>query len=96
MPLTAGSRRPDLAAAASLSPGQFTRQFRASSGHSPHQYLLSLRLERAGRLLRTGSAPVWQVAVECGFSHQEHLTRVMRRRLGATPAAMRREELRRQ
>ncbi|MFF4902933.1 helix-turn-helix domain-containing protein [Streptomyces sp. NPDC001068] len=81
----------ELAAAASLSTSQFTRRFRASTGHSPHQYLLALRLERAARLLRTGSAPVAQIAVECGFSHQEHLTRVMRSRLGTTPAAMRRE-----
>ena len=32
-----------------------------------------------------------EVAVRRGFSHQEHLTRVMRARLGATPAAVRRE-----
>lgn len=85
----------DLASAASLSSSQFTRQFRASTGHSPHQYLLGLRLERASRLLRTGSAPIGQVALECGFSHQEHLTRAMRTRLGTTPAAMRREGRRR-
>nr|WP_152888864.1 AraC family transcriptional regulator [Streptomyces adustus] len=85
----------DLASAASLSPSQFTRRFRASTGRSPHQYLLGLRLERAGWMLRTGSAPIGQVALECGFSHQEHLTRVMRTRLGTTPAAMRREGRRR-
>jgi AraC family transcriptional regulator len=80
----------DLATAASLSPSQFTRQFRASTGQSPHQFLLKLRIEQACRLLRTGSAPIGKVAVECGFSHQEHLTRVMRARLGTTPAAFRR------
>ncbi|WP_409467511.1 helix-turn-helix domain-containing protein [Streptomyces sp. HC307] len=81
----------DLAAAASLSSSQFTRQFRASTGQSPHQYLLGLRLEHACRLLRTGSAPIGQVAIACGFSHQEHLTRVMRARLDTTPAVVRRE-----
>ncbi|WP_223189482.1 helix-turn-helix domain-containing protein [Nonomuraea terrae] len=80
----------DLAAAASLSVSQFTRQFRASTGKSPHQYLLRLRLEQACRLLRTGTASIGEVAVSCGFSHQEHLTRVMRARLGTTPAAVRR------
>jgi AraC family transcriptional regulator len=80
----------DLAASASLSPSQFTRRFRASTGQSPHQYLLRLRLEAACRLLRTDSAPIAEVAVTCGFSHQEHLTRVMRARLGTTPAALRR------
>ncbi|GAB1340199.1 AraC family transcriptional regulator [Streptomyces sp. E-15] len=81
----------DLAAAASLSSSQFTRQFRASTGQSPHQYLLGLRLDHACRLLRTGSAPIAEVAVDSGFSHQEHLTRVMRARLGTTPAVVRRE-----
>ncbi|MEU6320534.1 helix-turn-helix domain-containing protein [Streptomyces sp. NPDC047009] len=80
----------DLAAAVSLSCSQFTRQFRASTGESPHQYLLSLRLKQATRLLRTGTTPIGEVAAECGFSHQEHLTRVMRARLGTTPAALRR------
>ncbi|MFH8737816.1 MULTISPECIES: AraC family transcriptional regulator [unclassified Streptomyces] len=80
----------DLATAASLSPSQFTRRFRASTGQSPHQFLLKLRLECASRLLRTGSAPIAEVAAACGFSHQEHLTRVMRTRMGTTPAALRR------
>ncbi|MER6128219.1 helix-turn-helix domain-containing protein [Streptomyces sp. NPDC001795] len=80
----------DLADAASLSPSQFTRRFRASTGQSPHQFLLKLRVEAACRMLRTGSTPIAEVAVACGFSHQEHLTRVMRARLGTTPAALRR------
>lgn len=80
----------DLAAAASLSCSQFTRQFRASTGQSPHQYLLGLRLDHACRLLRAGNTSIPEVAVRCGFSHQEHLTRVMRTRLGTTPAAVRR------
>ncbi|MGW3148228.1 helix-turn-helix domain-containing protein [Streptomyces sp. NPDC001177] len=80
----------ELAAVASLSPSQFTRQFRASTGQSPHQFLLKLRLDHACRLLRTGADAIGQVAVESGFSHQEHLTRVMRAKLGTTPAAVRR------
>ncbi|WP_377273857.1 helix-turn-helix domain-containing protein [Peterkaempfera sp. SMS 1(5)a] len=80
----------ELAAAASLSVSQFTRQFRASTGESPHQCLLRLRLEHACRLLRTSSSSIPEVALQCGFSHQEHLTRVMRTKLGTTPAALRR------
>ncbi|MFJ3306299.1 helix-turn-helix domain-containing protein [Streptomyces sp. NPDC086549] len=80
----------ELAAVVSLSPSQFTRQFRASTGQSPHQFLLRLRLDHACRLLRTGSDAIGNVAVECGFSHQEHLTRVMRTKLGTTPAVLRR------
>ena len=37
----------DLAAAAGLSPAHFSRRFRQTFGESPHQYLLTRRLERA-------------------------------------------------
>lgn len=80
----------DLAAAAGLSVSQFSRQFRAATGVAPHRYLLGLRVERAVRLLGAGQVPIAEVAVRCGFSHQEHLTRVMRARLGTTPGAVRR------
>lgn len=46
------------------------------------------------RLLRAGRLPIAEVAMRCGFSHQEHLTRVMRARLGTTPAAVRRRAAR--
>ncbi|MGW2564543.1 helix-turn-helix domain-containing protein [Streptomyces sp. NPDC001514] len=80
----------DLASATGLSTSQFSRQFRTSTGKSPHQFLLQLRLDHARRLLRTTTLPIAEVAVRCGFSHQEHLTRVMRAKLGTTPAACRR------
>ncbi len=34
--------------------------------------------------------PIAEVTAVCGFSHQEHLTRVLRAYLGTTPAALRR------
>ncbi|MFI0710136.1 helix-turn-helix domain-containing protein [Streptomyces inhibens] len=80
----------DVALAAGLSTSQFSRQFRTSTGKSPHQFLLQLRLDHACRLLRTGTLPIADIALCCGFSHQEHLTRVMRAKLGTTPAAVRR------
>jgi AraC family transcriptional regulator len=80
----------DMAAVAGLSVSQFSRRFKATIGLSPHRYLLRLRVEQAGRMLRTGTLPIADVAVACGFSHQEHLTRVMRAHLGTTPAALRR------
>lgn len=80
----------ELADAAGLSVSQFARRFKVSTGTAPHQYLLGLRVDAAARLLRAGSQPIADIAVSCGFSHQEHLTRVLRARLGTTPAALRR------
>lgn len=75
--------------AAALSVSQFVRQFKASTGDTPHRYLVGLRLGHAQRMLRTSTLPIADIAVRCGFSHQEHLTRVMRSRLGTTPGAVR-------
>jgi AraC family transcriptional regulator len=80
----------DLADAAALSVSQFARQFKVSTGESPHKFLMRLRLEQAYRLLRTGALPIAEIALRCGFSHQEHLTRVMRAHLSTTPGAVRR------
>ena len=80
----------DLAAAVSLSVSQFSRQFKASTGETPHRFLMRVRAETACRLLRSSILPIAEVAVRCGFSHQEHLTRVLRAQSGTTPAAVRR------
>ncbi|HEX3650670.1 MAG TPA: AraC family transcriptional regulator [Pseudonocardiaceae bacterium] len=80
----------DLAAVTGLSVSQFARRFKAATGQTPHRFLVRLRVAAAGRLLRAGHLPIAEVAVTCGFSHQEHLTRVMRTHLGTTPAALRR------
>ena len=80
----------EIAGAVGLSPAHFIRQFKASTGMAPHKYLVRLRLERAKRLLRETDRSIAQIAYECGFSHQEHMTRFFGRLAGTTPAAFRR------
>ncbi|MFI6156327.1 helix-turn-helix domain-containing protein [Kitasatospora sp. NPDC051170] len=80
---------PDLAAVAGVSPSHFTRAFRASTGQSPHRYLVRLRLERARRALLTTDTPIAAVAQLSGFADQSHLTRTMRLHTGVTPAGLR-------
>lgn len=82
----------DMARAAALSPVHFARQFKLSTGTTPHRHLLRLRVERAKRLL-AGELSIAEIACRCGFSHQEHLTRVFGRIAGATPSAYRRQIL---
>jgi AraC family transcriptional regulator len=80
----------DIAGAVGLSPAHFIRQFKARTGMAPHQYLVRLRLERAKRLLRETDSSIAQIAFECGFSHQEHMTRFFGQLAGTTPAVFRR------
>lgn len=79
----------EIAAVVNRSPSHFARQFRNEMGTPPYQYLVNLRLDKAQTLLRETRLPVAEVAFECGFTHQEHLTRLFRRRFQTTPAAYR-------
>jgi AraC-like DNA-binding protein len=67
---------------------QFCRAFRASTGDSPHQYLLNQRVERAKALIGAGRA-LSEVALDSGFADQSQLTRTFVQRVGITPAAYR-------
>lgn len=82
----------DIARAINRSPSHFARQFRNEIGVPPHRYLVNLRIERAQLLLERSRTSIAEIAFECGFSHQEHLTRFFQRRLGTTPAAYRRSK----
>ena len=75
-----------LAEQAHVSPFHFSRQFRATVGVSPHQFVLRQRVQKSLSLIKAGRLPLAQIAVEAGFHDQPHLTRAFRRVLGATPA----------
>jgi AraC family transcriptional regulator len=79
----------DLATVVDLSPNRFALAFTACTGQSPHQFVMEQRLRQAQAFLQCGSAPLAQVAADCGFASQQHLTQVMRRRIGTTPARYR-------
>jgi AraC family transcriptional regulator len=79
----------DLAALAGMSRFHFTRCFRNTVGTTPHRYVLERRLERARNLLQTTALGLRDVAVTTGFADQSHLTRLVKRRFGVTPGALR-------
>lgn len=78
----------ELAREAGLSPFHFHRAFKQTFGRPPHQHLLSLRLERARRLLETPEASLAGIAHRLGFSDQSHFTRMFRKQFGVTPGAV--------
>ena len=84
--------RLDVAAAARVahhSPAHFTRQFRRAFGETPHQYLLSRRLERAAHLLRNTDYTFARIAVSVGMSSVGTFTSAFRRVYGNTPTEYR-------
>jgi AraC family transcriptional regulator len=76
----------DLADALGMGTHQFTRQFSASVGSTPYQYIVRNRLERARTLLERTPLPIADIALEVGFVSQSHLTETFRRHLHLTPA----------
>ena len=79
----------DLARAAGVSGTQVIRSFSAGTGMPPHSYLVSLRVERAKVLLRSGRSPA-ETALKVGFSDQSQLTRHFKRVTGVNPGTIRR------
>ena len=80
---------PTLARAAHLSPAHFSREFRRVFGETPHQYLLTRRLERAAAMLRNTDHPVADICFEVGLSSVGSFTTSFRRVYGMTPSAYR-------
>ena len=78
-----------LAGVAGMSVRHFCRAFRASTGCSPHQYVLRQRVDQAKALIALGTVPLADVAQQLGFADQSQFTRTFRRMTGATPSAHR-------
>jgi AraC family transcriptional regulator len=79
-----------LARECGLSVTHFARAFRASTGTSPHAWLIERRLDQSKSLLRQRSASLAEVALACGFADQSHFTRTFARRAGVSPGQWRR------
>ena len=82
-----------MAEAAGLSAAHFSQMFRKSTGESPHQFVLRLRVERAKEMLLAPEARVLGVAIACGFKTQQHFARVFRRACKVSPTEYRQELL---
>jgi AraC-like DNA-binding protein len=79
----------DMAAAAGLSRAHFSREFRREFGESPHQYLLTRRLERAAWLLRATDRSVADVCFSVGLSSVGSFTTSFSRAYGVSPTVYR-------
>jgi AraC family transcriptional regulator len=81
----------EIAQVASVSVSHLKTLFRRSTGTPVHQYILRRRVERAKLLLQDQNLSIAQIAFATGFAHQSHLARHMRKILGVTPAAARKD-----
>jgi AraC-like DNA-binding protein len=80
---------PALARAAHLSVAHFSREFRRAFGETPHQYLLTRRLERAAALLRNTDRTVADICLAVGLRSVGSFTTSFGRAFGVSPTAYR-------
>jgi AraC family transcriptional regulator len=79
----------EIAGACGLSPCYFIKAFTGTVGITPYTWLIDRRLEMACSLIDGSSMSLAQIALDCGFCDQSHLTRTFAKRLGTTPARWR-------
>jgi AraC family transcriptional activator FtrA len=74
-----------MAQAASMSPRTFLRRFSEATGLPPAEWVTSVRVEEAKRLLEVTALPVERVATEVGFGSVQALRHHFRAQLGLSP-----------
>jgi PAS domain S-box-containing protein len=75
----------DLATRAGLSIFQFDQRVRLLFGVSAGQYVSRLRIDHARDRLRHSSAPISEIALECGYADQTAFSRQFRKIVQLTP-----------
>jgi AraC family transcriptional activator FtrA len=84
-----------LASRAAMSTRTLQREFAASTGLAPHQWLVAERIERAKELLETTRLTAQGIATRVGLGSAESLRHHFRRGVGTTPEQYRRRFSRR-
>lgn len=79
----------DLAVQAGLSTHHFGEAFKASTGTSPHRYLVERRIRRAKELLLGAEQSIAEIAISVGFASHSHFTDNFRKLTGTTPSRFR-------
>jgi transcriptional regulator GlxA family with amidase domain len=91
--LDAQIRISTLANISRLSRSYFSMAFKRSLGETLHTYLTRRRVARAQELMLVTDQVLSQIALDCGFCDQAHLSRVFRRLIGVAPNKWRRQRL---
>jgi AraC-like DNA-binding protein len=78
-----------LAVTAGVSRSAFAIGFRATFGRSPMEFLGSIRLQEASRLLRSTGLPVKVIATRVGYESRSSFANAFRRAFGTSPGDFR-------
>ena len=63
------------------------RKVQALTGETPHQFILSYRLERAAQLLKSNYGNVTEVAMETGFANPQYFSQCFKEKFHQSPSS---------
>lgn len=63
--------------------------FKAETGYSPMDYVISLRMNRAKALLAETARSISEIAVECGYTDFNHFSKLFKKYAGMSPSRFR-------
>lgn len=82
----------ELCEAGNVSRGQCFDLFKKYTNETPSKFILKCRLAIARNLLSNTTLPIAQIATQCGFTHQSHLTSHFSGYYGITPHNYRKQK----
>jgi len=74
----------DLGKLTGLSKYYLLRSFTKQIGISPYSYLITIRINKAKKLLERGTSPI-DAALQTGFADQSHFSNFFKKQIGLTP-----------
>ena len=75
-----------IAADLHMSYSHFRRRFKQATGYSPHNFQLSLRINKAKHLLDSSSFSIKQLADRTGFKDPYYFSRIFKEKTGVAPS----------
>lgn len=74
-----------------LSESHFSRQFKLFTGFGVAEYIATVRVQNAEKLLVTTKIPITQIAQNCGFNSSSYFAAVFKKIRGTSPASLRKK-----
>ena len=69
-----------------VSRAQLFRKIKAMTNQTVHEFITTIRLNKAAELLLTTSSTIAETGMKCGFSEPSHFTRSFIKKFGVTPS----------
>ncbi len=79
----------ETAALCHVTPSHFCKHFKKYTGLTFKEYLISLRLDYALRLILVTELPITQICIESGFASPSYFTKAFFKRFGKKPSQLR-------